>query len=190
MSEWHTILIDGGERATRAFLSGFADDRGVEPTALVLAEDAGVHVESLGERLLGLIGAGRHQLVLVVEEHAAALAQALEHAGAAAGLRLAEHHRVAGARFDFAVEAFAREVAAAVRAALRPLPAGVTFASHEEREEEHPEAKGVELYAPQHHYAYRARGRVTGVLDGVLAVRRKLLAIEAVRLDGLHLDLA
>jgi hypothetical protein len=190
MSEWHTLLIDGHERATRAFLSGFAGDRGVDPTGLLMGEDVGLHPESLGERLLELLGAGRHQLVLVVEEHVAALADALERAGAAVGLRLAERHRVAGARFDFAVETFSREVAARVRAALRPQPAGVTFVTHDVQEEHHPDAKGVELYAPEHAYAFRARARVTGTLDAILTLRRMLAAIEAVRIDGLHLDLA
>ena len=189
MGEWHSILIDGNDRATRGFVSGFVGDRDIDPTQVLLAEDVGVHAESLGERLLQLVTGGRHHLVLVVEEHVAALAHALEHSGAAAGLRMAERHRVVGARFTFAVEAFSREVAERVRGALRPLPAGVTFETHDEQEEEHSDAKGIELYAPEHAYAYRAHGRVSGAVDGVVALRRALAEIEAVRLEGLQLEL-
>ena len=189
MGEWHTILIDGDERAMRGFVSGFVGDRGIDPTHVLLAEDVGVYPESLGERLLQLVTGGRHHLVLVVEEHSAALARALEQAGAAAGLRLTERHRVVAARFTFAIEAFSREVAERVRGALRPLPDGVTFETHDEQEEEHSDAKGVELYAPEHAYAYRAHGRVRGGVDGVVALRRALAEIEAVRLEGLELEL-
>ena len=189
MGEWHTILIDGDERATRGFVSGFVGDRGIDPTQVLLAEDIGVHPESLGERLFQLVTGGRHHLVLVVEAHVDALVHALEHAGAAAGLRMAEHHRVVRARFAFAVEAFSREVADRVRAATQPLPAGVTFETHDEEEEEHSDAKGIALYAPEHAYAYRAHGRVAGALDGVIAVQQALAEIEAVRLEGLELEL-
>ena len=189
MGEWHTILIDGNERATRGFVSGFVGDRDIDPTQVLLAEDVGVQPESLGERVLQLVTGGGHHLVLVAEEHVATLVHALEHAGAAAGLRIAERHQIVRVRFAFAVEAFSREVAERVRAALRPLPVGVTFETHDEQEEERSDAKGVELYAPEHAYTYRAHGRLAGALDGVLAVRRVLGDIEAVRLEGLQLEL-
>jgi len=189
MGEWHTILIDGNERATRGFVSGFVGDRDIDPTQVLLAEDVGVQRESLGERLLQLVTGGGHHLVLVAEEHVATLVHALEHADAAAGLRIAERHQIVRARFAFAVEAFSREVAERVRAALRPLPVGVTFETHDEQEEERSDAKGVELYAPEHAYTYRAHGRVAGAFDGVFALRRVLGDIEAVRLEGLLLEL-
>src|SRR5262249_48631431 len=153
MGEWHTILIAGDERATRAFVSGFVGDRGIDPTQVLLAEDVGVHPESLGERLLQLVTAGNHHLVLVVEAHVDALARALERAGAGAGLRMEERHRVVRARFAFAVEAFSREVAEHVRRALQPLPVGVTFETRDEQEEERADVKGVEVYAREHGYA-------------------------------------
>jgi hypothetical protein len=190
MSDWHAIVVDGGERATRGFIAGFVGDRGVAPTKVLLAEDLGVTPESLGERIVELLTGGRHQVVLVVEELAAAFVDALERGGPAARLAMAEHHRVAGASFGFTVETFSRDVAKQVRAALGSLPTGVTIGDLDERAETHPDEKGVELYAPGHEYTYRAHGRVAGTLDGVGAVRRKLEQIEVVQLEPVHLDAA
>ena len=188
MSDWHAIVIDGGEKATRGFVSGFIGDRGVDATTVLLAEDAGVEPESLGARIVELLTGGHHQVVLVVEELAAAFVEALKRGGSAARLAVVEHHRLAGASFGFAAETFARTVAEQVRAALRSLPTGVRIADRDESAETHPDEKGIDLYAPGHEYTYRAHGRVTGDLDGVLAVRRTLEQIEAVRLEGVHLE--
>src|SRR4051794_66712 len=124
MGEWHTILIDGDERATRGFVSGFVGDRQIDASQVVFAADVGVPPESLGERLLQLVTGGRHHLVLIADAQAEALADALARSGAAAGLRLVERHRVGRVCQDLAAETFSRDVAARVRAVTRALPAG------------------------------------------------------------------
>ena len=190
MNEWHAIVIDGAERAVRAFVAGVLGDRGAAPDAAVFAKDVGVKPESLGERLRALLGAERHQLVLVSETLVAPLLTALAGEGAAAGLGLAEHHRVRGAHFGFSIETFSREVGKAVHEMLETLPPDVTIADRNEGAEGHDDHKGVELYAPVHDYVYRATGTVRGSFDGVRAARGRLEAIEAVVLDALHLDTA
>lgn len=190
MSDWHAIVVDGGEKATRGFVSGFIGDRGVPATSVRLAEDVGVEPESLGKRIVELLTGGRHQIVLVVEGLATAFVEALERGGVAAHLKLAEHHRLAGAHFGFEVETFSRDVAKQVRAAIGSPPAGVVIADLDESAEQHPEEKGIDLYMPGHEYTYRAHGRVTGGVDGVLEVRRKLQEIECVELASVHLNTA
>ena len=66
------------------------------------------------------------------------------------------------------------------------MPADVTLTDHE-REEVDPDAGGVELYAPAHAYTFRASGRITGPLDGVLAMQRRLRGLDFVTLEGLQL---
>ena len=186
MSEWHAIVVEGGEREVRGFVVGFLADRQVDPASAVLGDDVGLERESLVEQLRALMKGGHHA-ILVPHDLAAPLIEALWRVGADVGLRVADRHPIAGARFDVQAEVYSREVSAALRAALRALPDGVHFEQHAEHEEEHAEHKGVELYASVHDYTYGVKARVAGPLAGVLEVRRRLGAIEAATLSSLHL---
>ena len=187
MNEWQVIVIEGHQRDVRAFVAGFVADRKVDPTQVVFGDDVGLEPESLGARLRGLLRGGHHAM-LAPSELASALADAIARGGDALGLRVADRHPIPGATFALDAEVFSREVSATIRAALRPLPDGVRFTQHAEHEHEHTEDKGVELYAPAHHYIYRVQGRLAGPLESMLTVRRRLAEIEAVRLTPLHLD--
>jgi len=186
MADWYMIVIEGSERDLRAFVSGFLADRGADPARVAFVDDVGLERESLHERLRALLHGGHHALI-VPDDLATALIQAFERGGEAHGLRVAHRHPVATATFGFAAEVFARDVSTAIRTVVGALPAGVHATQHSEHEEEHAESKGVELYAPAHHYAYRVRGVLTGPVEGALNVRRRLADIEAVRLEPLRL---
>ena len=187
MSDWQVIMIEGHDRAVRAFVTGFLADRRLASTAVVFGDDVGLERESVHERLRALLKGGHHA-VLVPDDVASALADALARGGGAVGMRIADRHPLTGASFRFSVEVYSREVATQIRLALRALPPGVRFEQQSEHEEEHADAKGVELYAPEHHYAYRASGTLVGPVAGVLDVRRGLGEIEAVTLAPLHLS--
>ena len=186
MSEWHAIVVEGGEAQVRGFVAGFLAERKVDPASVVLGNDVGLAPESLVERLRALLKGGHHAL-LVPHDLAAPMVEALWRVGADVGLRVADRHPIAGARFDLHAEVFSREVSTAIRAALHDLPDGVHFEQHTEHETEHVEHKGVELYAPVHDYTYGVKARVAGPLKGVLEVRRRLEAIEAVTVAALNL---
>jgi len=183
MSDWHVIAVDGPERELRAFVSGYLADRKVEPSAAVLGDDVGLEEGSLGDRMRALLHGGHHA-VLVPDELATALGDALAQGGPAVGLRVAERRSVSRASFDVHAEVYSRDVAAQLRAALRGAP----MSQHSESEEAHTEDKGgVELYAPVHAYAYRVRATVNGPVGDVLAVRRRLADVEAAEIEPLHL---
>jgi hypothetical protein len=96
---------------------------------------------------------------------------------------------VTSARFDFTVEIFSETAAAEVRRALvEALPDGVEIADYQEREQRDASARGVELYAPAHPYAFRARGRVRGKLPGVLEVHRRARNLAFVKAEEIHLE--
>jgi hypothetical protein len=186
MGNWHVIVVEGHERDLRAFVAGFLADRGADASRVVFGDDVELEHGSLHERLRALLRGGHHAL-LVTEDLAAPLGDALERDGSEVGLRVADRHPVNAASFGFAAQVYARDVSAEIRAALRALPPGVHLTQHSEHEEEHAESKGVELYAPTHHYMYRVNGTVAGPVGEVLAVRRRLADIEAVKLDPVHL---
>lgn len=186
MSTWQAVVVEGQERTLRAFVAGFAGDRGVDPASVVLGDDVDLEIGSIGEWLLELVARGHH-VVLAPEPLGAALAEAIEHTGGDVGLRVERAHNIESASFGLRVETFSREVFSAVRAALDKLPRGVLVDDRQEQEESTGEPHGVELYAPLHEYTYRASGRVTGPVAGVLEVRHRLEEIDAASLESLHL---
>src|SRR5262249_39509425 len=185
MSTWEAVVVEGQERDLRAFVAGVTGDRGVDPASIVLGDDVGLEVGSIGEWLLELIGQGHH-VVLAPAALGAALVGAIQQTGEEVGLRVESVHRVQNAYFVVHVETFSREVSADVRAALDALPADVRLENRKEQEESTGEPHRIELYAPVHEYSYRMSGRVAGSLEGVLEVRRRLGEIEAVSLESLH----
>jgi len=120
---------------------------------------------------------------------AAPLAQALGARGAELGLALERYRRIQSARFPVRAEAFSREVAAGIRAALFDnLPADVRVEQRSESEETHPEARGPEPFAPLHAYVYRVSGNIAGSFEGVLQLRERARMLDFVETGPLHLE--
>jgi hypothetical protein len=79
-----------------------------------------------------------------------------------------------------------REAADASTRSSPPAP-GVRLVD-EEREEIDPAAHCVDLYVPAHEYTFRSRGRIIGVLDGVVAIHRELRDTDFVTVEPVHLE--
>jgi hypothetical protein len=186
MSTWQAVVVDGREGALRAFIAGFATDHGATPGSVVVGGDVGLDGGSVGEWLLELVGKGHH-VVLAPARVADELVDAIGRAGDAVGLRVERTHPVAGASFAMRLETFSREVAGTVRAGLEALPPGVRVEDRHEEEQVSAEGRGVELYAPVHDYRFALSGRVTGPVGGVVEVRTRLAAVEAMSLEPLRL---
>jgi hypothetical protein len=185
MHAWHELVVRGSDAAVRAFVSGFVAGHGAPGDGLILAHDVGLAPESLAERVRELFHAGSHVVVLAPERLAVALADAL----AASGLAVEERRLVRRARVAFEVDVFDPARADDARAALfGDLPDGVTVVDPVERVERHPEAKGVELYAPLHAFTFHAAGTATGPLPGVLEMRRRAATVAGATVGALHLD--
>lgn len=185
MPEWESIVIDGRLELLRAFVAGALGAGGYEPTAAVLARDAGVEAPSLAARLRDLLASGQHA-VLAPRPVGDLLAAATVRTGHAVGLRLIERQPLRAASFDIAVEVHARETANEIRAALAAAH-DLEIEREVEREVTRAEYAGLELYGPVHDFVYRLRARVHGAPAAVLALRQRLAAIEAVHLSPLVL---
>lgn len=186
MSTWHAVVVDGRERDLRSFVAGFATDHGASPGSVLFGDDLGLDGGSFGEWLLDLLGKGHH-VVLAPAPVADALVEAIARAGNQVGLRVERTRPVASASFGVRLEAFSREVAETARGVLEALPPGVGVEDRQEVEQSTPEGRGVELYAPVHDYRFALSCRVKGPVEGVVAVRSRLAAIEAVVLEPLRL---
>lgn len=189
MHAWHEIVVHGTESAVRAFVGGFVAGYGGHGEGVVFAHEVGVAPESFTERVQELFRAGSHVVLLAPEPLAGALLAAIDERGAAAGISIEHRRLVRGAHVAFEAQGFTEARVAELRAALfDALPEGVTIADRVEREERHPEVKGVELYDRLHAYTYRAAGRAVGPLTGVLEMRRRARVLDGVTVGALHLE--
>jgi hypothetical protein len=90
-------------------------------------------------------------------------------------------------RFGFKAEAYNPEIGAKIHDALNSdLPAGIMCVDLE-KEERHPEAKGVELFTPAHDYVYKSRGTIVGTPPGILEMNRRLHRLDFVHEEPLEL---
>ena len=189
MSEWHELWVEGTEKPFRAFVAGFSAAHGGAEGA-IFGADLALDPESLGDRLKELFGTRSRHVLLAPAAFAGALVAALDARGGDVGLRVERRRVVASASFPFRIEVFSRPLAHENRASLvESLPPGVAVEGLTESEEQHPEAHGPEPFAPLHEYTYRASGRITGALPGVLELRRRLnehdfVELGVVRLEG------
>ena len=174
---WYELLIHGSEDALEPLLAEHPGDA-IRGSELRLAS------ESFTDRVLELLHARTHHVVFASADHARELARAVRRHS---GLRLEGLREVVEGRFGFRAEAYNPEIGAKIHDALNSdLPAGIMCVDLE-KEERHPEAKGVELFAPAHDYVYRSRGTIVGTPPGILEMNRRLHRLDFVHEEPLDL---
>jgi hypothetical protein len=171
---WYELHIEGPEDALEALLAERPGDA-IRGSELYLA------TESLKDRVLEALRAQTHHVVFASESHARELTRAMK------DLRLEGIQEVVEGRFGFKAEAYNPEIGAKIHDALNSnLPDGILCADLE-KEERHPEAKGVELFTPAHDYVYKARGTIAGPPPGILEMNRRLRRLDFVQTERLEL---
>jgi len=172
---WYELLIDGPEDALEALLQKHPGDA-IRGSELRLAS------ESFTDRVLEFLHAQSHHVVFASAAHARELTRAMQDA-----LRLESLREVVEGRFGFKAEAYNPEIGAKIHDALNSgLPDGIMCVDLE-KEERHPENKGVELFAPAHDYVYKARGTIVGTPPGILEMNRRLVRLDFVHEEPLEL---
>lgn len=173
---WYELLIEGSEDALESFLADHPET--IRGSDLRLAES------SLADRILEFLHAQTHHLVFASAVQARELVRAIrEHPH----LKLEGIWEVLGGRFAFKAEAYNREIGQKIHDALNvDLPAGIDCLELE-KEESHPDAKGVELFTPVHDYIYKARGTIVGTPPGILEMNRRIYRLDFVHEEPMEL---
>jgi hypothetical protein len=146
--------------------------------------------EGLIGHLKELVGIRQHMVhVIVGGELAGVLRDALKQAPIhGAEISLSSDRELMGASFDFRYEIFAPEFAQKVRGILDGKDDQVRIEGFEPDVEVHPEAEGVEMYSPEHHWAERAKGTVSGPVDQVVALYRACTEEPLIKLGPIELE--
>ncbi len=183
---WELFLVKGDKEKVRGFVHGFVWGAG-DPTGVLCEQELSLEKESIASWLFS----GPHQRLLVRASLADSLAQALAQASAHLDLSLQSRKPVKCLRFSGQAEAFSPEVAEGLQRALfHHVPAGVAVEEKKEEVERDPGASGTELYAPVHHYRYRAQVTYAGEVTGMLELHQRLAATDFVQVEPIHVEAA
>lgn len=170
---WYELLIEGSEDALESLLA--------DPRNVIRGSELRLADSSVADRILEFLHVQTHHLVFASEARAASIRQNPD-------LKLEGIREVLGGRFGFKAEAYNREIGRKIHDALNEdLPAGIDCLDLE-KEETHPDAKGVELFAPVHEYVYKARGTIVGTPPGILEMNRRLCRLDFVHEELLELE--
>lgn len=174
---WYELLIDGSEDALGSLLEE-------HPGEAIRGSELRLASESFTDRVLEFLHARTHHVVFASADHARELARTIREHGI---LRLESFREVVEGRFGFTAEAYNPEIGAKIHDALNSdLPAGIMCVDLE-KEQRHPEAKGVEMFAPVHDYVYKSRGTIVGTPPGILEMNRRLHRLDFVHEEPLEL---
>jgi hypothetical protein len=174
---WYELLIEGPEDALESLLADHPET--IRGSELRLEES------SVADRILEFLHAQSHHLVFASATRARELVWAIRESQ---DLKVEETREVLGGRFGFKAEAYNREIGQKIHDALNSdLPPGIDCLDLE-KEESHPDAKGVELFAPLHEYVYKARGTIVGTPPGILEMNRRLYRLDFVHEEPLELE--
>lgn len=184
---FNEVVFHGKPKVVRALVSGLMIGAGRQEDVYYSFLD-GVHHEGKAEHLAGLVGLRGSDCHLVVEAGTAAWLKGLARVIAnETGLAIASNRRIRGASMEIEYHAFAQRYEDEIRAVLGDLPAGVRLAGFRRESRIDPGAKGIEAYSPLHEFEAKGRGTLTGPVDALIGLRRRLAAYPLVKAGDIEL---
>jgi hypothetical protein len=188
MASYFEFVIHGQPGWTLGFIEGYIRGSG-ETEGIMNAEAEGFHCETLRERLRELLLPHSNTLHLIVagdldSRVRQAVADAVEMGHKT---KIIHSQEILGARFFFSATVYSREHGEKIQAMFRDPPEGVTI-DGKMSVKLNPKAKGMEMYAPVHHYELRIeRCEVRGAVDDVIRLHRMARKEGLIQLEDLAL---
>jgi len=184
---FYEISLEGPTGRTLGFVQGFLTARG-EGGRMLDAYREGFDCESLRERIRELFHPAKQTYHLLVPADLVPTVNEAVQEGKNRGMEMEvlEQRLLVGARFSFSFETFSRQHGAALRAMFETPPQGVTIDDLQIEETIHPEAKGVEAYAPAHEYQLEGKGTAQGALRAVLTLHKRARDEELIKEGNLQ----
>ncbi|MEW6525988.1 MAG: hypothetical protein AB1444_04880 [Spirochaetota bacterium] len=81
--------------------------------------------------------------------------------------------KIESASFEFNFEAYARKYGDEIKKILKSLPKSIKLVDYAPKEEVHKDAKGTELYAPDHEYSFKGKGKLVGDIETTISFNKK-----------------
>ena len=171
---FNEVVFQGKPKAVRSFLSGLLMGSGRQATVYYSFLD-GVHHEGKAGKLAAIIGMRGSDCRVIVDADIATWLKSLSRAIAAeTGLTISANRRIRGASMEVHYRAYAKRYEDEILAVLKDLPAGLKLTGFHREARVDPGARGVEAYAPVHEFESGAKGVITGRVDLLITLKRRL----------------
>jgi len=189
LSSYYEVDVEGSFDLVKGFVLGFIEGRQIEGEAIFGREHHVENEEKFGQ-LLRLMGVkGKTVRVIISCALHDLLEAALSRRKEEIDIEIKNVRKISGASFEFEYKAFGETFGKELRETFGNLPQGLTMEpGYEPKEILNPDAKGVEAYAPLHHYEIRARGRVSGSIREIIdfygrVEHNKLIELEPIKIS-------
>lgn len=186
--KYFELLMEGQFDLIKGFVLGFLEGKGIRESAVFAREHHVKGDRELKHVLRVLTGKEDQVRVLVDEGVCQPLMESLANTREALPLRLVSAREISGAHAVFTYEAYAKEMGNELKALFAHPPEGVSVVDYEPEEKVEPEGKGIEAYAPLHHYEIKAKGRITGAARPLIDFYDKLEQHPLVTLEEIVLE--
>lgn len=169
IKKYNEVVLEGSFDFMRGFVLGFVEGRGIRGEAIFETEH---HIENESKfgQLLRIIGAkGNRTNLLVGSGLHDLLREAIEKRGLQKEIKIVSVREITEAYFEFSYHAYSRTLGEELKTLFGSLPPGLRLEKgHGPKETVHPEAKGIEVYAPLHEYEIEAKGEIHGPVKEVI----------------------
>jgi hypothetical protein len=186
--KYFELIMEGQFDLIKGFVLGFLEGKGTRESA-VFAREHHVKGDRDVKHVLRVLTGKEDQVRVLVDEGACqSLSESLANVREELPLRLVSTREISGAHAVFTYEAYAKEMGDELKALFANPPEGVSVADYEPEEKVEPEGKGIEAYAPLHHYESKAKGRITGAVRPLIDFYDKLQQHPLVTLEEIVLE--
>lgn len=186
---FNEVVFRGKPKVVRAFLSGLLLGAG-RRAQVYYSFVEGIEHEGKAERLAEMVGVRSSDCHVVVDAETAGWLKGMARAIAAeTGLAITANRRVRGASMELKYHAYAQRYEDEIMSVLGDLPPGVKVTGMKREARTDPRARGVEAYSPAHEFEAKAGGTLTGPVDALVEVRRRLAGYPLAKVSEISLKL-
>ncbi|PKL37613.1 MAG: hypothetical protein CVV44_14810 [Spirochaetae bacterium HGW-Spirochaetae-1] len=175
---YYEVVFEGHFRAITGLLEGFKLGSGKKDWTYYFSKARGIKTETFTEIILEWITlqTKMHHVVMEADFYTA-FDKAL--GGIAESAFVSKRYirsalKIKEASFQFVAKTYGQKYGNEIKALLKNLPSDLVLHDYNPIEKIDENAKGVELYAPEHSYTFEAMGRLAGDLGALVEFRKKL----------------
>jgi hypothetical protein len=187
---FHAVVFQGKPKVVRAFLHGLTLGAEIDAT-LYFCYTEGIHDDSTIERLAEKFGLRAADCHVVVDEKTSDLLKSLrKQLVEETGLEIVSHRKVKSATMAFRYKAYTPRHDEEILEALRKLPAGTKLRGFKHDRKTDPSARGVEAYSPTHEFEAWGEGALSGPVDKLVELKRRVAEFPLIETDRIELVFA
>jgi hypothetical protein len=188
-STFYKMIIDGPHDLVHGFLSGLIIGAGNQGVIWYCLED-NITGPSVTDKLLNKVRVHGDDCHLIVDGATRALLKRnAKRMFAETGLQIEADNKIKSAKFSYTFHAFAKQYSDEILLTLKSMPRGTKKSNTVIKEKINPEAKGIEAYAPAHHFEVSGAGDLSGKIDQLLEARDDLDKHPLVKTTWIELEL-